>query len=92
MLGLCEEGIQQSEGIVGDLRTALQRSGTSNLSEVPRSDDERVNAAEEGEEFEVCQSHRFLGNIHTLDGEKYQVIHHRFEAALEIASRFNWPN
>ena len=55
-------------------------------------DDERVNAAEEEEEPEVCQSYRFLGDIHTSEDERDRAIH-RFEAALELASRrFNWPN
>ena len=46
---------------------------------------------EKGEEFQVCQSHRVLGEIFTSKGETEKAIHH-FKTALGIASSFNWNN
>ena len=37
----------------------------------------------------VCESHRFLGDVYSSKGEREKDIHH-FEAALKIASPFNW--
>ena len=63
--------------------------------------DEELNVAEiaasiaikllpdEGEQFEVCQCHRLLGSIYHSKGEVGKAIDH-FEAALGIASSFNW--
>jgi tetratricopeptide (TPR) repeat protein len=47
--------------------------------------------AGEGREFLVSDSHRVLGEIYRSKGEREKAIHH-FEAALEIASAFNWDN
>ena len=44
---------------------------------------------EKGEEFHVCQAHRALGGICRSKGEGKDAILH-YEAALGIASRFNW--
>ena len=44
---------------------------------------------EKGREFQSCQSHRILGEIHSSKGEKEKSIHH-YEMALAIASSFNW--
>ena len=43
-----------------------------------------------GQEFELCQSHRVLGEIYARKGEKENAIDH-FETGLRIASDFNWP-
>jgi len=63
--------------------------------------DEQLDAAEEaafraidllpekGQQFLVCESHQVLGNIYQSKGEIEKAIHH-FEAAIEIASHFNW--
>jgi tetratricopeptide (TPR) repeat protein len=37
----------------------------------------------------VCRSHRILGDIYRSKGEREKAVHH-FEAALGIASPFNW--
>jgi len=50
-----------------------------------------INLQEQGDQFLVCQSHRILGNIYHSKGEQEKAIYH-FEAALEIASSFNWHN
>jgi len=64
-------------------------------------DQEQLDAAEEaasraihllpetGEEFMVCRSHQILGNIYRSQGEIEKAVHH-LEAALEIASSFDW--
>ena len=44
---------------------------------------------EKGNEYLVCQSHRFLGNIYRSKKEKEKAIHH-LKTSLEIASRFDW--
>jgi len=44
---------------------------------------------ETGEEFLVCNSHHILGNIYRSKGEIEKAVHH-FEAALGIASSFDW--
>ena len=40
-------------------------------------------------EFDLCQLHRLLGDIHESKGEKKKAIHH-LETALGIASPHNW--
>ena len=44
---------------------------------------------EKGQEFRVCDAHRFLGVIHHFKKEKEKAIH-QFETALTIASPFGW--
>ena len=44
---------------------------------------------DQGREYWVCDSHRLLSEIHRSKGEKGKSIHH-CEAALEIASPFDW--
>ena len=44
---------------------------------------------EKGQESEVCHSHRLLGAIYRSKGDTKKAIHH-LEAALAIASHFNW--
>ena len=43
---------------------------------------------EKGEELQVCQAHRVLGNTYQSKGETKKAIHH-FEVALQIASPLN---
>jgi len=45
--------------------------------------------SEQDNQFQVCQSHRALGNIYRSKDEREKAIYH-FEAALGIASSFNW--
>ena len=45
----------------------------------------------EGEEFLVCQSHRILGDIYISKGKGERATYH-FQAAISIASAFNWHN
>ena len=42
-----------------------------------------------GEQFQVCDCHRVLGNIRYSRGETEKAIDH-FRTALKIASSFNW--
>ncbi|KAF9780512.1 hypothetical protein BJ322DRAFT_1164340 [Thelephora terrestris] len=46
---------------------------------------------EEGQEFQLIESHRVLGGIYRSKGEREKTIHH-FKAALKIASAFNWQD
>ena len=64
-------------------------------------EDEQLDAAEEaasratnlfmatGNQFGLCESHRILGDIHRSKGETEKAVS-RYEAALRIASPFNW--
>ena len=45
--------------------------------------------AEKGQEFDLCQLHRVLGNIYRSKGNKRKAVHH-FKTALGIASPPNW--
>ena len=47
--------------------------------------------SDEGDQFEVCQSHHLLGEIYCAKGEMKKAINH-FETALGIASPLNWHN
>ena len=103
-LHLYEEGIRQVQEALeiyeemGD--TILQTNCLDDLAWLLYSDkqlDRAKDAAsraidlapEEGHEHLRCQLHRILGLIHQSKGEGEQAVHH-FEAALAIASRFNW--
>ena len=44
---------------------------------------------EKGEESQLCESHRVLGDIHSKEKKKEKAIQH-YETALKIASRFDW--
>jgi tetratricopeptide (TPR) repeat protein len=44
-----------------------------------------------GQEFQICKSHRLLGNIYRSKGERKKAIDH-FEKAQELASSPNWHN
>ena len=46
---------------------------------------------QKGEQYGVCGCHRILGHIYRLKGETGKAVHH-FEAALGVASFFNWDD
>ena len=48
-------------------------------------------APEKGQEFIVCQSHYVLGHVYRSKGKREEAVRH-FEAALAIATPFNWPD
>jgi len=103
-IGLHEEGIQQAREALeiyeqlGD--TGKQASCLIRLAKLLGSD-KQFNAAEEaalraiallpeeGDQFQVCQSHRALGDIYKSKGETEKAIHH-LGMALAIATPFNW--
>ena len=102
-LGLVEEGIQQAkeaseimERVGGTPHRALCLDTLGRLLLQNKQLDAAQDAAsgainlwETGQEFDICQSHRLLGQIQTSKGERKKAIHH-FEIALGIASRFEW--
>ena len=103
-LGLYEEGMQQINEALeifkqfGD--TKEQAECLLNLAWLLYYDDQ-LDAAEEaasraiiltpekGQEFRVCTSHRLLGDVYHSKGKRETAIYH-FEAAIGIASSFNW--
>ena len=103
-LGSLEEGIQQSkeafEIFEGFDDPADQARSLNCLAQL-LLDDEQFGAAEEaavraiallpkkGQEAQLCKSHRVLGRIYYSKGERGKAIH-QFEAAVRIASVFNW--
>jgi len=102
-MGFYEEGIQKTKealGIFERLGDKAKRAECLNFLAWLLYDDKQLDAAEEaasraidllegGEQFLVCGSHRVLGNIYHSKGERDKAIHH-LEAALGIASSFNW--
>ena len=105
-LGLYSEGIPQAEEAFEMFKqlgnTKEQAICLGNLAWLLHSDDQ-LDAAEDtvlrwikllpekGQEYQVCQSHRLLGDIYRSKGEKANAIHH-YEMALTIASTFNWQD
>ena len=104
MLGLLEEGIRQVKEALGIYERSGHTTGqTKCLNDLARLlfDDKQLDAAKdaasralmllppEGQEFQVCQSHRVLGNIYRSKGRRGKAVHH-YEVALGIASPFNW--
>ena len=101
-LGLYEEGVRQAKEALdiyekfGDatgklyclslLAALFLDDGQLDEAEIAAS---RAIAMEGGDEYNLCELHRVLGNIYQSMGEKEQAIHH-FEKALGIASRFDW--
>ena len=99
-MGLCEEGIRQvkeaSEIFERSSEVVEQADCLIGLAFL-LNDDGQLGAAEEaasraielllekGQEFNVCQGHRILGDIYQSKGEARKAIHH-LEAALAIAS------
>ena len=103
-LGLYSEGIQRVEEALKIYKRLWHTEGQAtclkNLAWLLLEDgqlDAAENAAlraidilaEGGREFPLCQSHRVIGLIYRRKGEKEKAVVH-FEAALRIASPFNW--
>ena len=102
-LRLCKEGIDQAKEAL-EIFERISDIGKQGNSLVVLAylfhDDGRLDAAEEvasrairllpeKEEFQLCQSHRALGDIYYSKEKKEKAIHH-FEMARRIASRFDW--
>ena len=103
-LGLCEEGIQQVKEALRILERLHDTGGQAQclislawlfyednrLDAAEESASRAINLLpEEGQEFRVCQSHRILGEISRLKGEREKAVRY-LETALGIASPFNW--
>ena len=106
VIGLYEEGIQQARealGIHERLGNAGDQANCLMKLALLLSFDNQLDAAEEaafraidllpeeGQQYQVCQSHYTLGEIFRSKGEIEKAIHH-FEVTLGIASAFNWSN
>ena len=106
VLGLPKEGTQQSKEaleLYERLGDAEGQAKCWNFLARLLLDDQQLDAAEEagsravklsldqGREFWVCDSHCLLGEIYYSKGEIGKSVHHS-EAALEIASSFDWHN
>ena len=104
LLGQLKEGIQQVEEALiiyvrlGDIFG--QALSLRRLARLLFKDNQLDNAAEaasqaidllssKGNQYEICQCYRVLGNIWNSKGETETAISH-FGAALRIASSFNW--
>ena len=105
-LGLHEEGIRQvkeASEIYQQLNDAVgQAQSWKELAWLLLSDNQ-LDAAEEaasqainllsdaeGNQFDVCEAHRILGNIYGLKGDSTGKAIDHFETAIGIASSFNW--
>jgi len=104
LLGLYKEGIQQVKEALEIYKRLGNTSGQAQSWQSLAwllYDDKQLDAAEEAgsrainllsdkrDQFMVCESHRLLGNIYRSKGRAGEAISH-FEAALGIASPFNW--
>jgi tetratricopeptide (TPR) repeat protein len=104
MLGLSKEGIQQVKEALEIYERLNDVSGQArSLCRLAYllHDDGQLNAAEgvasqvidrfsgKGEQWEVCECYRVLGDIYYSRGEIQKAADH-LEAALGIASPFNW--
>ena len=105
-MDLAEEGIQQAREALGIYErlgdTTEQAKSLVRLARLLRAD-KQFDAAEEsalravdffsekGDRFELCDSHRILGQIYRFKGETEKAVHH-YGIALEIASSSNWHN
>ena len=104
-LGLYKEGIRQAREtlkIYQRVGTVVEQAKCLSYFARLLHDDKQLDAAIEaasqaidlvakkGQEFLVCRSQRLLGDIYCSKGEREKAIHH-FEAALTIASPFEWP-
>ena len=104
MLGFYEEGIQQGREALEvhqRLGAAVDQADCLISLAFLLYEDKRLDAAKEaashaidllpekGQEFQVCQSHRILGNVYRSQGKRDKAVHH-LGVALEIASPFGW--
>jgi len=102
--GLQEEGIKQVEEasqIFKQLGDVMGEAQCSSALAVLLQSTKQFDAAEEtashaidlfsknGNQYQVCVSHRVLGGIYQSKGETEKAIH-QHEAVLEIASSFDW--
>ena len=105
-LGLHQEGIQQAKEALEIYERLNRVTGQAqSWQQLAWSlfGDKQLDAAEEtaykaiglhsdeGDQFEVCKCYRVLGEICRVRGETEAAIN-QFEAALGIASSFNWDN
>jgi tetratricopeptide (TPR) repeat protein len=106
MSGLYEEGIQQVKEALGIYEQLNDLSGQARsfcrLAYLLYNDGQ-LDAAEgvalqvinrfsgEGEQYQVCECHRLLGDIFRSKDETEKAIDH-FETALKIASSFTWQD
>ena len=106
MLGLYKEGIEQAKEALEIEEQLNDKSrlayAWNDLALLLHADDQ-LDAAEEatsrainllldkGNQFQVCRSHRRLGDIYCDKGETEKAINH-YEVALGIASPFKWHN
>ena len=104
MLHLCNEGVQQSKEALeiceqlGDvegqgrcwnhLGWLLLGDGQLGAAEEAASHALKV-FLDQGRQYRVCICHRLLGRIYQSKGKRGKAIEH-FEAAIGIASPFNW--
>ncbi|KAF9780533.1 hypothetical protein BJ322DRAFT_297305 [Thelephora terrestris] len=103
-LGMYEEGIQQAEealeifkqlGDVEEQLNCLQSLAwlfflDSRLDAAEDTVSRKIELLpEKGQEYQLCQSHRLLGNVYCRKGEKEKAVYH-FKTAITIASPFNW--
>jgi len=103
-MGHCKEGIELAMGALEICeRFGIATGKAPCLDSLARllHEDKQLGTAEEaascaidlfseqGNQYRVCQSHRTLGEIYRSKGELEKAIHH-FEAALGIASSFDW--
>ena len=104
LLGLHEEGILQAKealkiyerlnNISGQAyswqRLAWLYYGDKQLGAAEEAASQVIDLlSDEGKQFPVCECYRVLGNIYHSQGKTEEAIEH-FEAAIEIASAFNW--
>ena len=104
MLGNHKEGIHQARealGIYQRLGTIMEQTRCSYYLASSLQADKQLDAAKEtashaidllpetGHKLLACQFQRLLGSIYRSEGEIEKSIHH-FEAALTIASPFEW--
>ncbi|KAF9781744.1 hypothetical protein BJ322DRAFT_1220508 [Thelephora terrestris] len=103
LLGLFEEGIREAKealeivervGGIWDRAKCLKSLADLLLenNQLDAAEDAIIGAMnlwEKDQEFNICQSHRTLGEIYRRKGEREKAVHH-FEVALGIASRFEW--
>ena len=103
-MGFCKEGIEQAREAIeinerlGD--TLLRRECLIRLAYLLH-EDEQLDAAEEaasravdligedGDQLQLCDSHRVLGQIYQSKGETEKAISY-YKTALGIATPFNW--